>query len=317
MKNNLQVRNAPHVTSGWTSQKIMRLVFFALLPAAISGIYHFGLSAVGIILTCLAASWITDVVLQKVTNSTHGWFNWSSLVTGMLFALVLPPTVPPWVAIIGSVFAISIGKYAFGKGNNIFNPALIARTFVAVSFPAFLAKWITPDGVTSATPLTLMKLEGYSAVTQQYGSTLYNVLLSGDIGGCIGETSAIAILLGAAILFIFGVIEWRIPTFYLVTVAVFSAMVGRDVIFDLLAGGLMLGAFFMATDYVTSPITYKGKIIFAMGCGLLTMLFRVYSNLPEGVSYAILLMNAAAPLIERYTKPRPFGWKPDKKVIKT
>jgi Na+-translocating ferredoxin:NAD+ oxidoreductase subunit D len=306
MKNNLLVINAPHVTGGWTSQNIMKLVFIALLPTTIMGIYRFGLDAALIIITCLAASWVSDILLQKITKFSS-WVNWSSLVTGLLLALVLPPTAPLWVAVIGSVFAISIGKYAFGKGNNIFNPALIARTFIGVSFPAFLSRWVTPDGVTGATPLTLMKLEGYEAVTQHYGRTLYNVLLTGDIGGCIGETSAIAILLGAAILLFFGIIEWRIPSFYIGTVAVFSFVLGRDVLFDLFAGGLMLGAFFMATDYVTSPITYKGKIIFAVGCGLLTILFREYSNLPEGVSYAILLMNAAAPIIERYTKPKPFG----------
>jgi len=225
----------------------------------------------------------------------------SAVLTGLLLALVLSPLVPWWIAVFGSVFAIAIGKMVFGGlGHNIFNPALVGRAFLVASWPVLMTRWISPDGITGATPLGLLKLEGIK--------TAYTQLYLGNIGGTIGETSAIALLVGAAFLFYKNVLDWRIPTTYVGTVFVFAFIFGQDPIFHIFTGGLLIGAFFMATDYVTSPITHNGRLIFGFGCGFLTIVLRLFSGYPEGVMFSILLMNAAVPLIERYTKAKPFGY---------
>ncbi len=213
-----------------------------------------------------------------------------------------------WVVVIGGAFAIAIVKEAFGGlGHNIFNPALAGRAFLAISFPIIMTSWISPtksltsDGVTSATPL------GESFVRESTKTDLYKDLFFGDVAGSAGETSVLLILIGAAILLAFGIIKWEIPTFYIGTVFLLALALGKDPIFHLLAGGLVFGAFFMATDYVTRPLTQSGQIIFAIGAGILTMLIRLYGNMPEGVCFSILLMNCFTPLIDRYTKTKPYG----------
>jgi electron transport complex protein RnfD len=205
------------------------------------------------------------------------------------------------MAVVGSAVAIGLGKQVFGGlGYNPFNPALIGRAFLIASFPGAMTTWISPvDGITTATPLGLLKLQG---ITTDYFS-----LFIGRVGGCIGETSAVAILIGAAFLLYKGYIDWRIPFSYLGTVAVLMYIFGKDPVFHLLSGGLMLGAFFMATDMVTSPITKKGRWIFGIGAGIVVVVIRIWGGLPEGVSYSILLMNGLTPLLNRYTRPRIFG----------
>lgn len=275
-------------------QKIMLLVVIALLPAALTGVYMYGMRSALIILAGIAAALGTDLVLQKLTGQNLGWLNWSSILTGLLLALILPPTVPLWMPVLGVIFAVALGKYAFGVGNNIFNPALIGRAFLVISWPKLMTTWITPDGMTGATPLA-----GAQAAKMD--------MFIGNIGGCIGETSALALLLGGIFLIALRIIDWKVPAVYIGAVFISAWIFGQDPVFHILAGGLMIGAFFMATDYVTIPLNPLGRLIFAFGCGIMTVIFRLFSGMPEGVMYSILLMNMAAPLIERLTRPRPFG----------
>ena len=236
------------------------------------------------------------------------------MVTGILLALNLPVTINPLIAVFGSVAAIVVVKQMFGGiGQNFVNPALTARIILLNSFPSRMTHWVQPfdyaataDAVTTATPLGILK-EGGGELPS------YLDLFLGNTGGCLGETCALAILLGGIYLIVRRVISPVIPVTYLATVAVLSMMMGRDPLFDLLSGGLLLGAFFMATDYTTSPLYFWGRIVFAFGCGLITMLIREFGSLPEGVSYSIILMNILTPLIERAIKPRPFGSLPKAK----
>jgi electron transport complex protein RnfD len=236
----------------------------------------------------------------------------SALITGLLLALTLPPTIPLWMAAAGSVFSIAIVKEAFGGlGHNIFNPALGGRAFMAVSFPAEMTTWVWPmrfgvslsntDAATTATPLA----EGF--VWPYPNLHLYRDMFLGNVAGSIGETSALLILISGLLLIALRIIDWRIPLSYIGTVALLTFVFGHDAIFHILAGGLMLGAFFMATDYVTSPITARGRLIFGLGAGTLTALIRLFGGLPEGVAFSILMMNAITPLIDRYIKVRPYG----------
>ncbi len=297
----MKVSSAPHIKEGVNVNRVMWLVFLALIPAVIASYIFFGMNALSIILVSILTAIFLEFLIQKLTHKEITVKDGSALVTGLLLALILPPTVPLWVPIVGVIFAIAIVKHAFGGlGYNIFNPALAGRAFLVASWPTLLTKWITPDGITSATPLAVLKSEGLLVVS-------YEKLFLGNLAGCLGETSALALLLGAAFLFSMKVIGWRIPATYLGTVAVLSFVVGQNPLFHLLAGGLIIGAFFMATDPVTSPLTKRGRIIFGIGCGILTIVIRLYSGLPEGVMYSILLMNSLVPLIDRFTKPKSFG----------
>jgi len=309
-KNKLIITSFPHIFKDITVNKIMWIVVIALLPVVISSVYFFGFNALLLIIVSVLSAVLTEAVIQKLLKKEITINDGSAFVTGLLLALVLPVTVPLWIPILGSIFAISIAKFAFGGlGFNIFNPALAGRAFIIASWPALVSKYITPDGITSATPLTILKIQGQQALTQTFGTTsaLYQKLFVGNIGGAIGETSALALLIGAGFLFYKKIIDWRIPTLYIVTVFVLSLIFGRDPIFSILAGGLLIGAFFMATDPVTSPTTKNGRLIFGFGCGFLTIMIRAFSGLSEGVMYSILLMNALTPLIDRYTIPKPFG----------
>lgn len=303
---NLSTDCYPHIKDKITKNRIMLYVIIALLPATGAAIYFFKTRALFIILLSVITALITDFILQKVTKNNIG-FNLSAVVTGLLLALVLPSTVPLWIPVVGVIFAIAIAKYAFGPGNAIFNPALVGRVFLVNAFPALTATWIWPDGITGATPLTIAKLEGLMTLKLKLGSTLYQKLFIGNIAGSLGETSALALLIGGIFLIALKVIDWRVPLTYIGSVFILSFIFKQDPLFSILAGGLLLGAFFMATDYATTPLTRKGKLFFALGCGILTVVIRLWSSYPEGVAYSILLMNAFSPLIERYTKPRIFG----------
>lgn len=321
----LIVSESPHVRGRNTTSRVMLDVIIALLPALIAGVVVFGYRAAVLTAVCVVfsvgAEWIWCKILKK--QSSIGDF--SAAVTGILLAMNLPATMPLWMAAIGSVFAIIIVKQFFGGiGHNFMNPALAARAFLLTSWAAAMATWTVPfaklnfwsnvDAVTTATPLTAMK-EGAEA-----GYTYLDMFV-GNTAGCIGEVSAAAILVGAVYLIVRHVISLRIPLTYIATVALITFVFGGkngmftgDPLMHILSGGLMLGAFFMATDYVTTPYTKKGQIIFGFGCGVITAVIRLYGGYPEGVSYSILLMNVATPLIDRFTAPRRFGSVKEKKV---
>ena len=305
------VSSSPHVRAKDSTSRIMAYVITALLPASLFGIYNFGFKALLLILitiaTCVATEWVFDKIVHK--KNTIG--DLSAVVTGLLLALNLPVSLPWWEAVLGGIFAIAIVKCLFGGlGQNFMNPALGARCFLLIAFAADMTNFnVTKNGVdvyTGATPLALIRENGLSAVNVRD-------MLVGNVAGTIGETSVIAILLGAIILILLGVIDLKIPGAYIITFALFMFFFGASrfdfnyVVAQLCGGGLMLGAFFMATDYVTSPITPRGKIIFGICCGLLTGIFRCFGANAEGVSFSIILSNILVPLIEKYTVPRAFG----------
>ncbi|HHX24218.1 MAG: RnfABCDGE type electron transport complex subunit D [Tepidanaerobacteraceae bacterium] len=293
--------SSPHLHSGESISRVMFSVAIALLLPTFAGIYFFGFHALGLIIITSVAAVLTEVIFQKLRNKPITISDGSALVTGMLLALNLPPSLPYWMAVVGAVVAISLGKQIYGGlGANPFNPALIGRVFLMITFTTPMTTWINPvDGTTGATPLSLLKMQGIV--------TDYAKLFFGNIGGSLGETSAFLIIVGGLYLIYKGYVDWRIPVSYLGSVAILSVILGQDPIFHLLSGGLMLGAFFMATDMVTTPLSRFGKIIFGVGAGFFTVLIRFYGGYPEGVSFSILLMNAFTPLINRFTVPKIYG----------
>ena len=300
----LNVTSSPHVREKENTQRIMLYVIISLLPASLFGIFNFGYRALILILvtiaSCVASEWIFEKIVHK--KSTVG--DLSAVVTGLLLALNLPHTLPWWQAVLGGVFAIVVVKMLFGGlGQNFMNPALGARCFLLISFTSSMTSF-TYDGVTGATPLALLK-NGESVDVMS--------MLLGTEAGTIGETSVIALLIGAIFLILTGVIDLRIPGTYIVTFAIFvlffggHGLYGTYLVAQICGGGLILGAFFMATDYVTSPITPAGKIIYGIVLGVLTGIFRIFGASAEGVSYAIIFSNILVPLIERVTIPKAFG----------
>ena len=292
-ENNLKMSSSPHIRSKATTSNIMMLVAIALLPASAFGVWNFGLPAFGMLVTTTVVAVLTEYIYEKLMHKKITINDWN-----------MPPTAPWWMGAIGSVFAILIVKQLFGGlGQNFMNPALGARCFLLLSFTSQMTSFVY-DGVTGATPLAQLKA----------GNTVNTMdMLIGRIPGTIGETSVIAILIGAMILILLGVITLRIPAAYLITFAVFMLIFGKEpmnanyLVAELCGGGLMLGAFFMATDYVTSPITPAGQIIYGICCGLLTGIFRCFGANAEGVSFAIILSNILVPIIEKFTIPRAFG----------
>jgi len=310
MKENLIISISPHQKERRDTSAVMRGVIYALLPAVIASIFYFKVRAFLLIIVCIAGAMITEAIFQKLRRKPVTIYDGSALLTGLLLALVLPPTIPLWVAFLGAVMAIVIGKQIFGGlGQNIFNPALVGRAFLMATFPVMLTTWIKPglfDAVTTATPLSIMKFDKVITPTLQ--------LFLGNTAGSLGETCAIALIIGGIFLLVMKYMDWRIPLSFIATVIVLTGVLylmkpGQYATswFHLFSGGLMIGAFFMATDPVTSPITKKGRHVFGIGCGLLVVIIRTWGGLPEGVMYSILLMNAVTPLINRYTAPVQFG----------
>lgn len=304
------VSSSPHVRTKDTTARIMFYVILALLPASIFGIFNFGLRALLIIAVCIATCVVSEFLFELLIHKKSTIKDLSAVVTGLLLALNLPVSLPIWQAILGSVFAIVIVKMLFGGlGQNFMNPALGARCFLLVSFAGTMTNF-NCDAYTGATPLAMMR-NGESVDTMK--------MLIGTTSGTIGETSVIAILIGAIILILLGVIDLTIPGTYIVTFVVFILLFGGHgfdwnyVTAQLCGGGLMLGAFFMATDYVTSPITPRGKVVYGILLGILTGLFRVFGANAEGVSFAIILSNLLVPIIEKLTIPRAFGQKKEVK----
>ena len=312
MGSKMLITHAPHIWRGFSINRIMYIVVAALLFPAVAAVYFFGYYSLILIAVCVATTVLTEYIIKKLRHRCF-IMDGSTVITGLLFALILPPRLPIWMAVLGAAFSIAIAKEAFGGlGYNIFNPALVGRAFLSVCFPREMTTWVLPtyfnmDAVTGASPLS------ESFTFQGDKLTLYKELIFGNTSGSMGETSALLIIIGGIILLAFRMIDWRIPVFYLGTVAIGSLIVGEDIIFQLLAGGLMIGAFFMATDYTTSPVMGNGRIIFAVGLGVLTVLFRNFGPMPEGVCFSILIMNAFTPLIDKYIKPKPFGYQRKKK----
>ena len=300
------VSSSPHVRAKDTTARIMLYVIIALLPASIFGIWNFGLKALLLIAVCIATCVVSEWGFEKLVHKKSTINDLSAVVTGLLLALNLPSSLPIWQAVLGSVFAIVIVKMLFGGlGQNFMNPALGARCFLLVSFAGTMTNF-NCDAYTGATPLALMR-DGQSVNTMD--------MLLGTTSGTIGETSAIAILIGAIFLILMGVIDLTIPGTYIVSFVAFIVLFGGQgfdgnyITAQLCGGGLMLGAFFMATDYVTSPITPMGKVVFGILLGILTGLFRIFGANAEGVSFAIILSNLLVPIIEKMTIPRAFGQK--------
>lgn len=298
------VSSSPHVRANDTTSRIMLYVIIALLPTSIAGVINFGFRALALIAVTILSCVIAEFIFDKIVHKNNTVQDLSAVVTGLLLALNLPVTLPFWEAALGGVFAIIIVKCLFGGlGQNFMNPALGARCFLLIAFAADMTNFVT-DTYTGATPLAAMR-NGEAVNTMD--------MLIGRTAGTIGETSAIAILIGAIFMILMGVIDLRIPASYIVTFIVFIVLFGGQgfdinyITAQLCGGGLMLGAFFMATDYVTSPITPKGQIIFGICCGVLTGLFRMFGANAEGVSFAIILSNLLVPIIEKFTIPRAFG----------
>lgn len=307
--NNLIVSYAPHIRSARSTRGLMADVVIALMPALAAAIYFFGLPALIhtaiCVLSCVFFEWLWEKLFKL--PCTVGDF--SAVITGILIAFNMPAAAPYWMGIAGSVFAIIVVKMFFGGlGNNFVNPALAGRAFMLLCWPVLMTKWTVPgftmspvvDAVSTATPLGILA-EGGTA------SFSYLDMFLGNIGGCMGEVSTLAILIGFAYLLVRRVITWRIPVIYVAVVYLLSTILGADGLYHILSGGLMLGAVFMATDYVTSPMSATGHIIYAVGLGILTVVIRIYGALPEGVSYSILLMNIVTQLIDTYTKNRIYG----------
>jgi electron transport complex protein RnfD len=294
----------------------MRLVCVSLLPAAVASVYLFGLRSLFVIVVSVLACVLTEFACNRVFGKESTVSDGSAAVTGMLLAFTLPPATPLWMAAIGGFLAIFVVKQLFGGlGYNIFNPALAARAILLSSWPVALTTWVKPvnsflamDAVTSASPLGVLK-EAPVAGSAVSAAPGYLDLFLGHVPGSLGETCKVALLLGAALLLALKIIDWRIPVTFIGMVAILSVFLGRDPLAAVLSGGLILGAFFMATDLVTSPTTKGGKLIFGVGCGVITALIRSYGGFPEGVCYSILFMNCLTPLIDRYVQPRVFGTK--------
>ena len=326
----LRLLHAPLLRQGMTTPKAMRDVIYALMPATLASMWFFGLSAILVIAACIAGAVLAEWLFADRANRSESLRDATGVLTGLLLALTLPPGLPLWMAFLGGFVGIALGKVIWGGiGNNMFNPALLGRAFLLATFPIAMTTWVPihpdggffdiyagnlalpfmqapVDGITSATPLGLMKF--------QQQATPLTELAFGKTSGSLGETSGLLLLLGGIYLWARRDLDWRIPVSILLTTMVFSAALGffdaekfPTPLFSVFSGGLLLGAIYMATDPVTSPVTPRGAWIFGIGIGVLVVLIRVFGGLPEGVMYAILLMNAATPLINRYTQPRVFG----------
>lgn len=306
---------SPHLHSGWTTKRVMWFVSLALLPCVISAVFYFGVYQLLILAVAIFFAAGTEAAIQKIRKQKITIDDGSAALTGLLLALTLPPNFSLSATAIGSVVAVGIGKQIFGGlGYNVFNPALVGRAFLQAAFPVGITTWTKPnlaiDSVTSATPLAAFKFD--KAITE------IQPMFFGNIGGCLGETSGLAILLGGIFLIAIKIVNWRIPVSMIIGMLVFGGtffiidpIKYPSPIFQIFAGGFLFGTFFMATDWVSSPITGKGMWIFGLGISLIVVVIRIFGGLPEGVMYAILFMNGSVPLINRYTRPRIFGSVPE------
>ena len=335
MLRDITVSPAPHISQALSTRRVMIDVIIALIPAMVAAGYFFRLYAAILIGTCVLCSMTTEWLCNLIRKKPNSLDDFSAIVSGIILALSLPPALPLWAAVIGSCFAIGVGKMVFGGlGANIFNPAMVGRAFLTVSFGMLMTGWTVPatidramskvapenvvDARTQATPLAWSKM----AIKDKNGAQIYSrrqfrATVTGEVGGCLGETSVIALLAGGLYLIVRRTISFHIPLAVLLSAFVFAAiayLANRDAyvqpFFHLSSGGLLIGAFFIATDPVTAPLTTKGRWIFGVGIGTMTMLIRIAGEYPEGVMYAVLLMNGVRPLIDRFCKRVPAGGKP-------
>lgn len=310
INNKLDIARSPHMHSHWSTKQVMWLVIIALIPSVISSLLFFGISQLMIIAVSVSFAIATEAIIKTIRKQPITINDGSVIITGLLLALILPPNFSLVSTAIGAVVAVGIGKEVFGGlGFNIFNPALVGRAFLQAAFPVGITTWTNPsftDAVSSATPLSLMKFD--------YKFEPINNLFIGNIGGSLGETSAIAILIGAIFLLVTRVINYRVPLAMILSAVIFGGIFWLidplhfpNPLFHLFAGGFLFGAFFMATDWVTSPLYSKGMWIYGISISLVVILIRLFGGLPEGVMYSILLLNGFVPLINKYTKPQIFG----------
>ena len=305
MKSKLMVSPSPHIHDAVSTQSIMRDVLIALVPALVASVIIFGFRALVLTAVCIAACVVFEYLTRRILGRSNTISDLSAAVTGMLLAFNLPVGLPLWMAVLGCFFAIVVVKQLFGGiGQNFANPAIAARIFLLLSFSLPMTTWVQVNQVSGATPLAQMAL-ARAGETQTLPSLLDMFL--GVRGGCLGETCALALIIGGIYLIARKVITPTIPLAFIGGVAVFALLLGENPLYHVMSGGCLIGAIFMATDYTTSPVTEKGKLIFGLGCAALTMLISVFGSYPEGVSYAILLMNIICPLINRVTKSKPFG----------
>ena len=301
---------SPHLHSKWSAAKVMWLVVAALIPSIAAALTFFGWPQIFVLITAVVFAVGTEVAIQSIRKKKVTWFDGSAALTGLLLALTLPPNFSLSATAIGSVVAIGLGKQIFGGlGYNIFNPALVGRAFLQATFPVQITTWVKPnfaiDGISGATPLAAFKFDKIFADTTS--------MVFGNVGGSLGETSAIAVLVGGIFLIMVGIVNWRIPLSMIIGMFVFGGIFwlinpqNPTPVFHIFAGSFLFGAMFMATDWVTSPITNKGMWIFGLGISLVLVVIRIFGGLPEGVMYSILFMNGFVPLINRYTKPGIFG----------
>ncbi len=317
----LVIVSSPHMMTERSIESIMYSVAGALLPACAFALYFFGLPALKVLITAVLGCMAFEVIFLRLFQPETDWkrsvLDGSAIVTGLLLGMNLSAAAPVWMILIGALVAMLLGKHVYGGlGQNPFNPALVARVFLLIAFPRHMTSWvmargdIVADAASYATPLGVLQMQGAESAMALSRLGLF----LGRCGGCLGETGALALIIGGVILLSLRIIRWHIPVSYLLTVFAFTGILwlinpGKyaDPVFHILAGGLMLGAWFMATDMVTSPITDRGMILFGAGCGFLTVIIRVFGSYPEGVSFAILIMNGFTPLIDRYVKGRRFG----------
>lgn len=299
------VSYAPHIRTEKTTKNLMGDVVIALMPALIAAIVFFGIRALLVVLTTVVSCVLFEYIWNKIFKTEVTITDFSAVVTGLLLAFNLPASAPLWMCVVGGFFAIIVVKMCFGGlGNNFMNPALASRAFLLLSWPVNMTKWVPSrfmtDAFSGATPLGVLKETGEMSAS-------YFDLFIGNVSGCLGEVSAVAILIGFIYLIVRKVITWHIPVIYIATLFLFVTLTGNDGLYHILSGGVMLGAVFMATDYVTSPMSKAGCVIYAIGLGLITGLIRIFGALPEGATYAILLMNVVTPLIDNVTKNRKYG----------
>jgi len=316
----LVISSSPHIVGPLNIERVMYMVVVALLPAAAAAVYFFGLPAFEILVTSVVFCVLFEAIFVRIFQPNTDWrrtaIDGSAIVTGILLAMNLPSTSPMWLVIVGAFVAMLLGKHVYGGlGQNPFNPALVARVFLLISFPQQMTHWIAARGdivnaASYATPLGVLQIQGAqkAMALSKWG------LFLGKCGGSLGETSVLALIIGGIILLAIRIIRWHIPVSYIGTVFVFSGILWlinphkyADPLFHILSGGLMLGAIFMATDLVTSPITGRGMLIFGVGCGILTVIIRIFGSYPEGVSFSILIMNCFTPLIDRYVRGPRYG----------
>lgn len=311
---NVVVSSSPHLHANNSVSKIMFLVIVSLMPACFTGVYYFGFPALKVLVLCVLSCLLVEALWNVIAGREQTWRDGSAILTGLLLGMNLAACVPWWICFIGGCLAIILGKQLFGGlGYNPFNPALVARVGLLLGFTTQMTTWVSPvDGTTCATPL------GMTIDHPEFVGKVISCkeLLIGNVAGCIGETSVIALSIGGIFLISLKIIKWHIPVSFISTVAIFTGIchwinpeVYMSPLYHVLSGGLFIGAIFMATDMVTSPMTEKGMIIFGIGCGVITCLIRLWANYPEGVSFAILFMNALVPLIDRFSAKKPFGTK--------